>query len=851
MNADLAAKANVGNGTVQPSQALPQVHRLGNTQVNAPLASTANPRAYQGTATQFSFANTRVQTSHRFRPFAGSLLRRQLSMTVNAPTSKALSITRVVPSSPRNQPGVGNVKVTQLNAGSEMRVLKTSGGIVTVQPLGNLTKQTNAPVLGKDSRTVQQRNMASGEKYLPRSPLLGTAKMMPQVRSVPQGSVVTQRRMVPKPVHITGPVLSQGSTSAVATVVAQSAGAISKVSDNTTPVNPPESFPSIKNLAVVHPQVRALAPSRQIIVEDLAKNVLLSKNVVQGHAVAPEQPRSSLTPQQLNSHLTPMPQILKTAVPTQGNAIAESTKPRVSLPAPQTMNDASFRSTKVIHIDLTDSVEAGQVGLDKLSELDDGVVEVSPPSLGIEDPLPRDMGFLQVPSGLKVDFINLDDLLIGDLNYLARYFGLSILEPLSMDDIANKGLSEWIDISDETQVEKVFLELEALNGSTSNLGWTNQHFPEGSDIAFPIVVPEYEDGDTGLSTRCPTKQSNVSSTPRPIQAVSTERRRMDSPTKSPLILIIKKGANSSNSSPAWQLSPYKACNGKESKDNKAHFLNGLNLHPSSGEQLKKMRKGKSARSLAVLKDKVMSEYLKNHHVPLHRVQGMYRYLFKKGHLREGKLTYACEVYRNLRSREGRQKAVTLPQNECEDLPKKGSSSPGLLWHLTTKKNCSKYEYDEDYVPRRNQAGKASRNLWGRPKSTWRCGPRRRGLQRGDPVAESPPYMLEQGNWTPKCTGEPGDWSIWVSENSLESKRAHPAPVVFLQRVDQSSTSAPSLPTSITELCCGQCLYSCLNKTSLSNHFDLKHHGMPVIFEEVVMSHRTSKAVPCENQDAKT
>ncbi|KAL3182027.1 hypothetical protein MRX96_035486 [Rhipicephalus microplus] len=440
-----------------------------------------------------------------------------------------------------------------------------------------------------------------------------------------------------------------------------------------------------------------------------------------------------------------------------------------------------------------------------------------------------------------------------------------------MDDIANKGLSEWIDISDEAEVEKLFVELKALNGSSGQqLCWSNQMTPESSDIAYPIIVPEYEELETfnllaDVTSPATTVQA-ADGKASPVGTSHSPRGTKEGTTKSPLILIIKKGANSSASSPAWQLSPRNSSTAKDEKEEtKALFCTALNLLPSSGEQLKKMRKGKSARALAVLKDKVMSEYLKNHFVPLHRVQGMYRYLFKKGHLREGKLTYACEVYRNLRSRENRPRAsMVISRYDEEDFTAKKTqpSSPGLLWHLK-KKVTSKYERDEDYVPRKSQANgqKLRRRLWGRPKGSWRTGAANsdNSSNSSTPSAEAAPnsltvyctplYKLEAGNWTPKCSADDScRWDIWVSENSLENKMSCPIPMVVLTRIedgdaDSAGTSKDESPqrTVVSELFCSQCSYSCLNKPSLVNHFSSKHKGTGVSFKTVVMKCRINRS----------
>lgn len=51
---------------------------------------------------------------------------------------------------------------------------------------------------------------------------------------------------------------------------------------------------------------------------------------------------------------------------------------------------------------------------------------------------------------------------------------------------------------------------------------------------------------------------------------------------------------------------------------------------------------------------------------------------------------------------------------------------------------------------------------------------------------------------------------------------------------------PQRPTPVTELYCEQCSYSCLNKASLNKHFSDEHEGLPVSFEEVVISCRPNR-----------
>ncbi|XP_022250798.1 uncharacterized protein LOC111087668 isoform X2 [Limulus polyphemus] len=75
--------------------------------------------------------------------------------------------------------------------------------------------------------------------------------------------------------------------------------------------------------------------------------------------------------------------------------------------------------------------------------------------------------------------------------------------------------------------------------------------------------------------------------------------------------------------------------------------------------------------LDVLKDKVVSSYLKNPQIPSDRVMSFYHYLCKTGHLRAGKMTFVSEVYRNLRS--------TSKQHIVDDtLPPKNASTENDL-----------------------------------------------------------------------------------------------------------------------------------------------------------------------------
>lgn len=849
-----------------------------------------------------------------------SLLRHQLNKSPMTPPAAKPPPQQFVPENSLlaqhlTQPTGGSEPQTvELAPSDKVRVLKTSGGTVTVR---SLSPVSTSPA----GRTqLDQRKVVRSIEQVPVVPTFQRRVVATFPAVTPNNvSVAVPRKILPKPVHsltflanngrpvLNKPVVSVkevmtkmnygGDGSAPASpidllvqgsaflpngsgrllqnkpaVAVQGAAPHAKYVDSCARASPSDVPGGLKNMAVVHPQVRPAMSARPVGAEESAKDVQLSKVTIQNMAASVAQKLGRVgaveveaaTPQRLEPNM-PIPVSIQRSIPVQRS------------------DESEARRSKMILVDLTEGVEPPPATVARqgapLTPSEARTLATPSPVVVEQQPIPLEAGCLQVPSGLKVDFINLDDLLIGDLNYLARYFGLSILEPLTMDDIAHKGLSEWIDISDDAEVEKTFTDLKALNGS-QQLCWSNQMAPESPDVAYPIIVPEYEELESTSSTllpgdTVPPTATRASAAPvggaegggertPPATANHSPRVTKESPVKSPLILIIKKGANSSASSPAWQLSPCRRTGGgggaKDAEESKTMFCTALNLLPSSGEQLRKMRKGKSARALAVLKDKVMSEYLKNHYVPLHRVQGMYRYLFKKGHLREGKLTYACEVYRNLRSRENRPRAsLVISRYDEEDfVPKKSqTSSPGLLWHLKAKKPSSKYETDEDYVPRRSQVGgsqKLRRSLWGRPRNSWRtanassttegrCGA-------NTPTAAPLYYKLEAGNWMPKCTADhpTGQWEdIWVSENSLESKMSRPIPMVVLTRLEDcpsekgaSEEVSPPRSTQVSELFCSQCSYSCLNKPSLMNHFSARHEGADFSFKTVVLKCRVGK-----------
>ncbi|XP_040064583.1 uncharacterized protein LOC8027016 [Ixodes scapularis] len=875
MSGDVPSKIRLNIATASPSMTQAQFHAVtpnstsSFSKVSAPVVSV--PRDLPEPAAQPSL-DARTDIHRRFPLFTGSLLRRRLSASAGMHPATGIAPVKTVKTggAPHSlsHNSDGNALPIQLGPGSEVRVLKTSGGTVTVRSLEAPPKQRTAPLAfkamegGRDTAANTYKVTSSGTFV----PYNLQSKGKEGSAAPPVSSAVQLNRPSVSPV-VTAISASPNVLPSAGTKPETRSIHITKLRlpDNAV-VAASEAHANKKNLAVVLPQVRPRPLPRPILPKEVVKDCSILKAAIQGSTISLEQSR--LSGGVGTDTVTPANKV----VPQPDARILGPSKTTAPKPVAENTEGESAKNSRVILIDLTESpTDANRDSgvteqssmkqcttkqfvakqsvtkqsvtkqpVTKQSSFRDSDVEGISPV--VTEVLPWDVGCLQVPSGLKVDFINLDDLLIKDLNYLVKYFGESILEPLSMEDIANKGLSEWIDISNESEVKRTFLELEALNGSsTTQHSWTPQLVREGSDVAYPIVVPDFE--DMGTSDLAVCQESSTPAESKVVNASCIARGLKDPPAKSPLILIIKKGASSSGSSPAWQLSAYRKATGKESGDSKASFLTGLDLLPSSGEQLKKMRKGKSARSLAVLKDKVMTEYLKNHHVPLHRVQAMYRYLFKKGHLKEGKLTYACEVYRNLRSRESRQRPVTMSLYEADDFSRKGSSS-GLLWHLKPKKTCSKYEYDEDYMPRKTQSGasKLRRSLWGRPRVHWRTAAARNSAlqQRSSDTCDAPPYKLEQGNWTPKCTDKTKDWSIWVSVNSRESKMAHPIPMVLLRRVDEAARPLPQRPTPVTELYCEQCSYSCLNKASLNKHFSDEHEGLPVSFEEVVISCRPNR-----------
>lgn len=879
INREMLAKATLNNASSRqvPTRTeirLPPGVSLTSTPI--PVQMTRNNHV---TVTLDGTTSVRNLLQQHARPYDDSLLRRQLNKSAVGPAAAVGTAVATSKSQPIIDKSLlaqhltqknNELKVIELAPNEKVRVLRTSGGTVTVRSLSPVsapfrvhTEQVRPP------HSIVQTEPLSAP---PGSVEHGIPNNLEQRRAPPSspvvnGPIIAPRKILPKPVHSLSFVANGGRVHQNPPVVSvQNATTRVRLVDPPIHAAPNDVITGLKNMAVVHPQVRPAMSMKPIGADELAKEAQLSKTAAQN--VAPNM-----------THKIAQPSTTAAAAAAGQRALLEpnrvvpvSIQRSVPRPNVQRVDEDESKKSKMIIVDLTEPMETSPTTKQASATVNTPAEPTlsTHPSVA-DEPLPLEAGCLQVPSGLKVDFINLDDLLIGDLSYLAKYFGQSILEPLSMDDIANKGLSEWIDISDEAEVEKLFVELKALNGSSGQqLCWSNQMTPESSDIAYPIIVPEYEELETfnllaDVTSPATTVQA-ADGKASPVGTSHSPRGTKEGTTKSPLILIIKKGANSSASSPAWQLSPRNSSTAKDEKEEtKALFCTALNLLPSSGEQLKKMRKGKSARALAVLKDKVMSEYLKNHFVPLHRVQGMYRYLFKKGHLREGKLTYACEVYRNLRSRENRPRAsMVISRYDEEDFTAKKTqpSSPGLLWHLK-KKVTSKYERDEDYVPRKSQANgqKLRRRLWGRPKGSWRTGAANsdNSSNSSTPSAEAAPnsltvyctplYKLEAGNWTPKCSADDScRWDIWVSENSLENKMSCPIPMVVLTRIedgdaDSAGTSKDESPqrTVVSELFCSQCSYSCLNKPSLVNHFSSKHKGTGVSFKTVVMKCRINRS----------
>lgn len=925
MNRDMLGHATLNNATGRQVPSHPQRLPPGSQFPNAAIPMHLS-RGGHVTVTLDGGSSLRalLQQHAQQQASESSLLRHQLNKSpVTPPAAKppqqfvpegsllAQHLTQPTGSEPQN---------VELAPNEKVRVLKTSGGTVTVRSLSPASTSVSG------TQPDQQRRVVRSGEQVPVVPMFQrrvVATFPPVANNI--SATAMPRKILPKPVHsltflandgravLNKPVISvkevmtkmnysdtnspaspidllvQGSTflpngggrllQNKPAVAVQGVAPQVKYVDGCARASPSDVPSGLKNMAVVHPQVRPTMSARPVGTEESAKDVQLSKITIQNMAASVAQKLGRVggvgvaATSQTSEHNGPIPVSIQRSVP------------RTDV---QRSDENETRRSKMILVDLTEGSESSRPGAPSAPS---ETRTLATPPVAVEQPIPLEAGCLQVPSGLKVDFINLDDLLIGDLNYLAKYFGLSILEPLSMDDIAHKGLSEWIDISDEAEVEKTFKELKALDGSRGQqLCWSNQMAPESPDIAYPIIVPEYEELDstasllpvdvvqpaeTGSSTPV-AAESGGERTP-PATTTPSPRLGKESPVKSPLILIIKKGANSSASSPAWQLSPCRrSTEAKEPEESQAVFCTALNLLPSGGEQLRKLRKGRSARALAVLKDRVMSEYLKNHYVPLHRVQGMYRYLFKKGHLREGKLTYACEVYRNLRSRENRPRAsLVISRYDDEDfIPKKNqTSSPGgLLWHMKAKKPSSKYEMDEDYVPRRSQVGgsqKLRRSLWGRPRNSWRAAAASSSSSPSSAAVEAAAvvplyYKLEAGNWTPKCASANhggAHWEdIWVSENSLESKMSRPIPMVVLTRLEDCSPSSEegtskeeaSPPAArsaqVSELFCSQCSYSCLNKPSLVNHFSARHEGADFSFKTVVLKCRAGKAA-CANSDA--
>lgn len=881
INREVLAKATLNNVSSRQVPARTEIRLPPSgasfTSTPVPVQMTRNNHV---TVTLDGTTSVRNLLQQHARPYDDSLLRRQLNKSAVGPaaavgtaaaSSKGQSVTEKSLLAQHLTQRNNEPNVVHLAPNEKVRVLRTSGGTVTVRSLSPVS--TPIRVHTEQVRPPRSTVQTEPPRAPPRSIEHGIPSI-PEQRRAPSSSPVMNalnnvpRRILPKPVHSLSFVANGGRIHQHPSVASVVQNATSRVRHVDPPVHatPNDMITGLKNMAVVHPQVRPAMSIKPIASDEPAKNAQLSKTAIQNMAtnVAQKIAQPSTTAAAAAAE--------QRALLEPNRVVPVSIQRSVPQPDVQRVDEDEGRKSKMIIVDLTEPIETSPTtkqGSATVGIPAETTLSTRPPVT--DEPLPLEAGCLQVPSGLKVDFINLDDLLIGDLSYLAKYFGLSILEPLSMDDIANKGLSEWIDISDEAEVEKAFVELKALNGSSGQqLCWSNRMTPESSDIAYPIIVPEYEELETANlpadATAPATTVKTADGKASPAGTSHSQRGTKEGTTKSPLILIIKKGANSSASSPAWQLSPCKSSPAKDEKEeSKTLFCTALNLLPSSGEQLKKMRKGKSARALAVLKDKVMSEYLKNHFVPLHRVQGMYRYLFKKGHLREGKLTYACEVYRNLRSRENRPRAsMVISRYDEEDFtPKKNQpASPGLLWHLK-KKVTSKYERDEDYVPRKSQANgqKLRRSLWGRPKGSWRTAAANSDASSNSstPSVEATPgsltvyctplYKLEAGNWTPKCSADDSSrWDIWVSENSLENKMSRPIPMVVLTRIEDSAadsagTSKVESPqrTVVSELFCSQCSYSCLNKPSLVNHFSSKHEGTDVSFKTVVMKCRINRS----------
>ncbi|XP_064470668.1 uncharacterized protein LOC135385333 [Ornithodoros turicata] len=694
------------------------------------------------------------------------------------------------------------------------QLLKASNGPSSIRPAPDVTSGLSKLLHAASTGEVTITKVVPSGTFVPQKgkPVVAERPKVPHVplrnTSVqrPEPGIAVQRRRSIAQAH------PRREMHAVPRSVAQ---AMPKVIESAVVAEANRTQNNCKNLAVVHPQVRTSAHT----VGEAAQAASKATDPVVAPAFKNAQPPSTTRLQSEQDSGRPLtsgrPDPYLPKRPPESRPNVERT-----VTAQQTQTNVTNIQKQAFLVDIANELRATAQKPADNCDASTGQTPL-PPKLvcSTDNPVQCDSGSLQVPSGLKVDFINLDDLLIGDLHYLAEHFGKNILEPLSMDDIAKKGFSEWIDVTDPAEIQRILSELETTKEDSATwIRWS-----PGADTAYPIVVPDDED--------CSRQQQM---TPPPESRPCEPKQ-----PRSPLILIIKKGGVNGSSSSPWQLSSREKAAGDKGMS-KSLFLNALNLYPNTEEVAKKLRKGRSARSLAVLKDRVMSDYLKNFSVPLHRVQGMYRYLFKKGHLREGKMTYACEVYRNLRSREGRKVTSAVKDAADRNLGGTGQLSPskGLLRHLPTKKTTSNTSYFSDTVYRRvyGSIHKSHRNIWRNPRGPHRTTSALSCKIGRAEVPWTPPFHVVDGNWMADDLEVPSKWGLWVSENTQENKMGYPVPVVLLHRVGSTGDQCKDpLAGPPCELYCKQCCYSCLNKTSMMLHFAKKHQGIETAYMSVPLN----------------
>lgn len=755
-------------------------------------------------------APVRYQACHRFRPLAPGLASHASNIRLNP---NRINIT-VVNNAATTRPTLVTQQEIKGTCKSDLggRFIQLSKGSLSVRSTQESTSGLSKLLHAASTGEVTITKVATTGTFVPhRGKQAVTEPAKRQEASLKGGATLYARPPVFLPNRISPRPRVPPRTEMHATCrgVTQVVPELPRVLESAATADASRGQNSFRNLAVVHPQVRTSAP----VVGQRSQGA--PKVLAPAAAVSETKGLESPKARVLNERgsLGQVGSTSAACVPARA-AEGQNLSNEVTVHEAQTnVGPGEAQKSEAVMVDLTDE----QTGVaqdskeDSKSCADAGGQDSRPPVLvsRVNSPLNEDGGRLQVPSGLKVDFINLDDLLIGDLHYLVKHFGQNILDPLSMDDIAKKGFSEWIDVTNPAEMEKTLSELEASKeDSTCPVRWS----PD-TDFAYPIVVP----GTTSSTSPPQASPSGQAADHRPSDSKQS---------RSPLILIIKKGGRNGLSSTPWQLTSREKT-GNDGTGTKAVFLNALNLYPNTEEVAKKLRKGRSARSLAVLKDRVMSEYLKNYNVPLHRVQGMYRYLFKKGHLREGKMTYACEVYRNLRSRESRRvTALVRDDDSDQETSGRASTSAGLLWHLKSRKAVSKPQQSSDVVYRRFCGGiqKSHKGLWKNTRGPLKC-----TVSLTPKVSKtpwSPPYRVVDGNWKAIVPGDSRKWGLWVSENTREDKMAHPAPVVVLRRIsDPHQSSAQTNHRSVVavyELYCTECCFSCLNKASLKEHFARRH-----------------------------